>query len=70
MCFSDYWSVTKGELIIIFYYNGTLRFFKSRSKVKFKVTKSTILTKVKKVLSQGIHLYNIKALSPFVKKLW
>ena len=24
----------------------------------------------RKVLSQGIHLSNIKALSPFVKKLW
>ena len=24
----------------------------------------------RKVLSQGIHLCNIKALSPFVKKLW
>ena len=47
-----------------------LSFFKSRSKVKVKVTKSKNFGIDRKVLSQGIHLCNIKALSPFVKKLW
>ena len=47
-----------------------LSFFKSRSKVKVKVTKSKNFGIDRKALSQGIHLCNIKALSPFVKKLW
>ena len=42
-----------------------LSFLKSRSKVKVKNFGID-----RKVLSQGIHLCNIKALSPFVKKLW
>ena len=47
-----------------------LSFFKSRSKFKVKVTKSKILVSTERSMSQGIHLCNIKSLSPFVKKLW
>ena len=45
-----------------------LSFFKSRSKGQGREVKNFGIDR--KLLSQVIHLCNIKALSPFVKKLW
>ena len=47
-----------------------LKFLKSRSNFKVKVTRSKNYGMMWKVLSQGIHLWNMKVLSFAVHKLW
>ena len=47
-----------------------LSFFKSKVKSQGQGHEVKNFGIDRKVLSQGIHLCNIKALSPFVKKLW
>ena len=47
-----------------------LSFFKSRSKVKVKVTKSKILVSTERSCHKEYACVILKALSPFVKKLW
>ena len=38
------------------------KFFKSKSNFKIKVTRSQIIVPMEKVLSQDIHMWNMKAL--------
>ena len=49
-----------------------LKFFKSRSDFKVKVTTHEVKNygPMRKVLSQGIYMCNMKALSLLVRKLW
>ena len=47
-----------------------LKFFKSRSIFKVKVTRSKIFGTHGKVLSQGMYICNMKVLTLLVRKLW
>ena len=47
-----------------------LKFFKSRSNFKVKVTRSKNYGTMWKVLSQGIYICNMEALSLLVRKFW